>query len=689
VRADKFHKLPPKCNACGAMFQWKTEEQLGYVYKEKLSQALAKNELDRLVCLQCTKLRHHNTLPPHAVHVDNIGAKNQLSHVVQKQALIVYVVDMFDIEGTLLKDVDKLIGHKRVLVVGNKVDRLPQDNHKQHVQLEHMKQVLTDICLQSGLGTCATFLGVCLVSAHTGYGMRELSGKVLKNWREGDDVYVIGCSNTGKSTLYNAFVNLMNIERKKQLPPEAIVHHVPGSTKSLVRTKLTTHRLWGMKQRLLMNVEDVQASEIVDPTKTYFDFDDELKELVGISKKNKNWMDMGISSHIKKSREERKQLLLETSSVQRRSADLVDLSAEKPRGKFIYDTPGILNDSQLIRYLTPSEIKLLCPTLWIVPQTVHLKPGNSLFVGGIARLDYVAIDGTRSELSESGEPEDFVDVGETDEFKRSAQGIYITMMISPQVPLHVTQTDTAESKYEKMFTNNTLKIPGGSPQRFEQFPKLESREYEVIGCGRNANCCDLTLHGVGWLSVSTALHAKATLSLYTPRGEGQSLRLNPLLPYSVQKKEGRKKVGGRYSKVFYGHTRTRSPHLIKANGLDDEVVTLWMNRVRIKKKLDRIEAKEKEKLDLLEEGVTDDMESGYLRMRRERTLMIEEKLKSFELHKEKLLGHAWKEEDVHLLGDDGDEEYYEYDEYDHEFLDEEELEYEDMDVDDVDGLKAR
>lgn len=47
---------------------------------------------------------------------------------------------------------------------------------------------------------------VCLISAQTGYGVEELITKLHNIWEYKGDVYLIGCTNVGKSTLFNALL---------------------------------------------------------------------------------------------------------------------------------------------------------------------------------------------------------------------------------------------------------------------------------------------------------------------------------------------------------------------------------------------------------------------------------------------------------------------------------------------------
>ena len=47
---------------------------------------------------------------------------------------------------------------------------------------------------------------------------------------------------------------------------------------------------------------------------------------------------------------------------------------------------------QITSLLTIDELKLLNPTLWLVPRTFILKPGHSLLLGGLGRVDYLEVD---------------------------------------------------------------------------------------------------------------------------------------------------------------------------------------------------------------------------------------------------------------------------------------------------------
>ncbi|KAK7072415.1 nitric oxide associated protein 1 [Halocaridina rubra] len=52
----------------------------------------------------------------------------------------------------------------------------------------------------------ANIIYATLISAHTGFGIERLITKIQKTWANKGDIYLVGCTNTGKSTLFNALL---------------------------------------------------------------------------------------------------------------------------------------------------------------------------------------------------------------------------------------------------------------------------------------------------------------------------------------------------------------------------------------------------------------------------------------------------------------------------------------------------
>ena len=258
VKPNEFDKLPPKCCSCGAILQSKHEHSVGYVPSKKFEESFKDDRLSKLSCMSCFQLKSYNKT--FLKQTTNGEVMNQLKHLRQHRALILYVVDIFDIEGTMFKNLQQVIGKKkRIIIVGNKVDRLPQDDPKASKQLEQMKDVLKEICYENSLDKDSNFRDICLVSAKSGFGMLSLVEKISKHRDMDMDVYIVGCTNTGKSSLYNLLVNLLNVHKNEDLPAQGIVHHLPGSTNSLIRHGISMRRLMRLQNRLKDEPWDVSV----------------------------------------------------------------------------------------------------------------------------------------------------------------------------------------------------------------------------------------------------------------------------------------------------------------------------------------------------------------------------------------------------------------------------------------------
>lgn len=57
--------------------------------------------------------------------------------------------------------------------------------------------------------------------------------------------------------------------------------------------------------------------------------------------------------------------------------------------KWCYDTPGVIQPDQILNMLTVDELMYVIPKELISPVTFILKPGMTIFIAGLARLDFV------------------------------------------------------------------------------------------------------------------------------------------------------------------------------------------------------------------------------------------------------------------------------------------------------------
>ena len=119
-----------------------------------------------------------------------------LNGIGESRGLIVKIVDIFDFNGSWLPGIHRFTGGNDVLLVGNKVDLLPKS-----VNLNRLKNWLQYQAKQLGLKP----IDVALVSAEKGHNIKEVIS-LIEEYRKGQNVYVIGCTNVGKSTFINRII---------------------------------------------------------------------------------------------------------------------------------------------------------------------------------------------------------------------------------------------------------------------------------------------------------------------------------------------------------------------------------------------------------------------------------------------------------------------------------------------------
>src|SRR5699024_7851827 len=53
------------------------------------------------------------------------------------------------------------------------------------------------------------------------------------------------------------------------------------------------------------------------------------------------------------------------------------------------DTPGIVNEQQMAHYVSNKDLKIITPAKEVKPRVYQLTQGQTLFFGGLARLDFL------------------------------------------------------------------------------------------------------------------------------------------------------------------------------------------------------------------------------------------------------------------------------------------------------------
>lgn len=178
------------------------------------------------------------------------------------------------------------------------------------------------------------------------------------------------------------------------------------------------------------------------------------------------------------------------------------------QSKWCFDTPGVVQNEQVLNLLTTEELLKVIPREMILPRTYLFKCGMSLFLAGLARVDYL-----------EGSP-------------------YVRAQLysSNELPTMITNTEDADEMYKTLYGSQILGVPFGSPDRLENFPRLKPSQEEITveGIDTSVNCADILLSSSGWISISVKPGATATFRVWTPDARGIVLRQPALIPYGIQ-----------------------------------------------------------------------------------------------------------------------------------------------------------
>ena len=358
-----------QCVGCGVEIQTERPDELGYAPKSAL-------EKEVIICQRCFRLKHYNEVQDVSLTDDDF--LKILNGIGQTDGLVVKVVDIFDFNGSWLPGLHRFVGNNKVLLVGNKADLLPKSIKKNKL-IHWMKREAKELGLKS--------VDVFLMSAQKGQGIREIA-EAIEHYREGKDVYVVGCTNVGKSTFINAII----------------------------------------------------------------------KEVTG------------------------EKDIITTSQYPGTTLDMIDIPLDN--GASLYDTPGIINHHQMAHYVDKRDLKLISPKKEIKPKVYQLNEGQTLYFGGLARLDYV--QGGRKSL---------------------------TCYVSNDLHIHRTKLEKADELYEKQ-AGELLQPP--RPEQMDEFPELVAHEFTI----KNEKT-DIVFSGLGWVTVN---EPGSKVVAHAPKGVGVFVR---------------------------------------------------------------------------------------------------------------------------------------------------------------------
>ena len=176
-----------RCFGCGAIIQSEDEKKIGFVPKNAL-------EKDVILCKRCFRLKNYHELQKTDLTSDDF--LKILQEIGNHDCLVVYLVDLFDYNGSLINGLSRHLNNNDILVLGNKRDILPKSLKDRKIEHWLRRQLK-----ESGIKP----IDVILSSGTKNYNLDLLIDKI-NEYRHGRDVYIVGVTNVGKSSLINSLL---------------------------------------------------------------------------------------------------------------------------------------------------------------------------------------------------------------------------------------------------------------------------------------------------------------------------------------------------------------------------------------------------------------------------------------------------------------------------------------------------
>lgn len=502
-----------QCPGCGAMMHCMDPALPGYLPSEKYSQILKQKEdgerPEKAVCQRCYLLVYHQKALD--LSVPHEEYRRIVSCIRDQKALVIFMVDLLDLPNSVIPDLTQIIGeNKHILVLGNKIDLLPGDSPG---YLKRLKERVLEYCNEAGINSKGNITDVQLLSAKTGYGVEELISKLQRSWKYMGDVYLVGTTNAGKSTLFNTLLQSDYCRSKaSEIIDRATISPWPGTTLNLLKFPIvnpTPFRMFRRMERL--KADALQREQDLS--------EEERKHLNHLKKQGYLIGRVGRTFRFKKKNTDEDVVEFDADSLSfgleedakpvsssTKTAEKLEFTPDELKhANWLYDTPGIVKENCVLNLLKDKEVKVVLPSHAIIPRTFVLQPGMTLFLGALGRIDFL----------------------------QGEKSAWFSVVASNLLPVHITPLEKADTIYENHAGKTLLGVPMGGEERMKEFPPLVPEEITLQGISTQKAVADIKLSSAGWVAVTAHSEDRLHLRGYTPKGTTLTVRQPPLLPHIV------------------------------------------------------------------------------------------------------------------------------------------------------------
>ena len=180
-----------KCLGCGASIQTEDINKAGYIDKD----VLAKYKDGNFYCKRCFDLKHYNKNI--TLEMDNERYYKNLEAIKKDKGLIVYIVDLLDLDGTIIPNINDLYKSDNILLVANKIDLFLNSINKNNIY-NYLRRYLKELNIK--------VKDVFLMSSFNDNDIDDLIEAIKLIKKDHQNVYFVGMTNVGKSTILNKII---------------------------------------------------------------------------------------------------------------------------------------------------------------------------------------------------------------------------------------------------------------------------------------------------------------------------------------------------------------------------------------------------------------------------------------------------------------------------------------------------
>ena len=196
-----------RCKGCGVLLQDENLLQEGYT-----------TNLENDLCQRCFRMKNYGEYQ--VITKSNSEYIEILKEVGKTKDLVIYITDLLNLEKNI-SEIRTIIPNKMILVL-NKMDVLPKS-----VKEEKLKRYLANIDVN--------FEEIIVISTEKNYNIDYLL-KRIKFFQTSKNVYVVGHTNAGKSSLINKL-----IKNYSNNPQELTMSPLPSTTLNMVNIEINEH----------------------------------------------------------------------------------------------------------------------------------------------------------------------------------------------------------------------------------------------------------------------------------------------------------------------------------------------------------------------------------------------------------------------------------------------------------------